>query len=234
MCYTLNTSINTFIINIVFCFILYVYANIKQNIQLKIISLFFLYVGVMQFWDILFWINDENTETNKYATKMAMIWNHFEPIVLFFLILFYLHKIPNVSLITIIIYSVLMIGYTAYNWNKVKKTSVYIRELRDCKDSNKNKEDTECKTRETKNSLFWEWNYMEGSMSFYTIFLITLLVLSYKNFSGWIRNLSLFYILFTFFFSLYKYKIDKGVGRFWCYFASYGPIFYLLTSCVIV
>lgn len=124
-----------------------------------------------------------------------------------------------------------MIGYTAYNWNKVKKTSVYIR---DCNDSNKNNEDNkdnkdkECKGRETKNSLFWEWNYMEGSMPFYTIFLITLLVLSYQNFSGWVRNLSLFYILFTFFFSLYKYKIDKGVGRFWCYFAAYGPIFYLL------
>jgi hypothetical protein len=214
MCYTLNTSINTFIINIVFCIILFVYANINSNVQLKIISLFFLYVGVMQFWDILFWINDENTQTNKYSTKMAMLWNHFEPIILFFLILFYsktqnVYRISRISLITIIVYSVLMIGYTSYNWNKVKKTSVI---------------------RETKNSLFWEWNYMEGSVPFYTIFLITLLILSYQNFSGWIRNLSLFFMLFTFFFSLYKYKIDKGVGRFWCYFAAYGPIFYLLAS----
>ena len=220
MCYTLNTSINTFIINIVFCFILYAYANTNKNIntvnsiQLKIISLFFLYVGVMQFWDILFWINDENTQTNKYSTKMAMLWNHFEPIILFFLILFYMNKSPIslTSLITIIIYSILMVIYTVYNWNKVKKTSVI---------------------RETKNSLFWEWNYMEGSVPFYTIFLITLLVLSFQNFSGWIRNLSLFFILFTFFFSLYKYKIDKGVGRFWCYFAAYGPIFYLLLSFLI-
>lgn len=117
-----------------------------------------------------------------------------------------------------------MVGYTLYNWNKVIKTSVYKRDNKDCNGTNN------CKERDTKNSLFWEWNYMEGSVPFYTFFLITLLVLSYQNFSGWIRNLSLFYILFTFFFSLYKYKIDKGVGRFWCYFAAYGPIFYLLTS----
>jgi hypothetical protein len=116
-----------------------------------------------------------------------------------------------------------MIGYTLYNWNKVIKTSIYKRENKECNND-------KCKERDTKNSLFWEWNYMEGSILFYTIFLITLVVLSYENFSGWIRNLSLFYILFTFFFSLYKYKIDKGVGRFWCYFAAYGPIFYLLTS----
>lgn len=54
MCYTLRTSIMAFIINIISCIFLYLYSIKKNNVQLKIISLFFLYVGVMQYWDIIF------------------------------------------------------------------------------------------------------------------------------------------------------------------------------------
>jgi hypothetical protein len=203
------------------CIILYIYSsysdklNESNKIQLKVISLFLLYVGVMQFWDILFWTNDETTNINKYATKMAMIWNNFEPIILFLLILYYNNYVGFLSISTIILYSILMILYTIYNWNKVTKTGKYYRKE---------------KNKEVKNSLFWEWNYMEWSYPFYTFFLITLVFLSYENFCGPVRVLSLSFILFTFFFSLYKYKIDKSVGRFWCYFAAYGPIFFLLLS----
>jgi|Laugresu1bdmlbsd_1035121.scaffolds.fasta_scaffold05255_3 hypothetical protein len=214
MCFTLKVSIYALIFNIIFCASLYFYSYSIKNQQLKIISLFFLYVGVMQFWDIIFWTNKPNTKINQYSTKMAMIWNHFEPIILYLLIIFILGKTDNISHLTIIIYSILMFSYSLYNWNNVKSTGIYYR-------------------NDTKNSLFWEWNYMEGSIYFYTVFLITLLVLVFQNMTGWVKNLSLFFIIFTFFFSLYKYKIDKSVGRFWCYFASYGPLIFLIFNYMI-
>lgn len=212
MCYTLKTSIFTFIINIIFCISLYLYA--KNNQQLKVVSLFFLYVGVMQFWDMIFWIYKPDTKINKYATKMAMLWNHFEPIVLYLLIVFIMKKNDAISTTTFITYSILMLIYSIANWNKIQSTGVYYR-------------------NEIKNSLFWEWNYMPGSIYFYSIFLLTLLILTYKNMTGWIRDISLFFIVFTFFFSLYKYQIDKSVGRFWCYFAAYGPIFFIFLNFII-
>lgn len=218
MCYTVNISIITFIINIIFCIALYSYTSFQNNKntkQLKIISIFFLFVGVMQFWDIIFWMYKPNTKINQYATKMAMLWNHFEPIVLYLLIIFFLRSnVSNVSHITILIYSFFMIYYTFSNWNKITSTGVYYR-------------------NDIKNNIFWEWNYMKGSVIFYTIFLLTLIILSYENMSNWIRNLSLFFIIFTFFFSLYKYQINKSVGRFWCYFAAYGPVFFILLNFII-
>ncbi len=141
----------------------------------------------MQFWDIIFWTNDENTKLNKYTTKIAMLWNHFEPIILFLLIVFYRMTNGPISFPIILLYTIIMIMYTLNTWNNVVKTGKYYR-----KEGNK----------EIKNSLFWEWNYTEWAFPFYTIFLITLVVLSYENFSGSIRILFVFFIIFTFLFSL--------------------------------
>jgi len=140
-----------------------------------------------------------------------MMWNNLEPIILYILILIFM-KTDTISNVSICIYIVLMIIYTMCIWNQVNKTGVYYRK------------------NNIKNSLFWEWNYKKESPYFYVIFLLVLLVLINQNFHGWIKNICLFFTLFTFFFSYYKYQIDKGVGRFWCYFAAHLPIFFMLFS----
>ena len=210
MCYTIKSSIHAFVVNIVFCIILYMYANNKDNNKnsLKILAFFFLYVGVMQFWDILFWSYEEKHPYNSYATKMAMVWNHFEPIVLYLLILFITKKTDTISTITIVFYTLCMMLYTSCHWKQVKTTGL----------------------NDTGNSLYWKWNYMDGSVSFYALFLATLLLIIYRNFTGWIRNVSFALTLITFTFSAYKYQIDKSVGRFWCYFAAYLPILFAALS----
>lgn len=157
----------------------------------------------MQFWDIIFWLNDKKSSINKHSTKMAMIWNHLEPLVLYLLIILLLKRIPLYSTITVTIYTIVTGYYMYYNWDKINGTGPY------------------------KNSLYWEWNHGKGAFLIYSIFLFTLLVLSFENFNGVIMIFTNIIIISTFIFSYYKYNIVKSTGRFWCYFASYAPILYI-------
>ena len=202
MCYDIQTSLFALFINIISCFTLFLYT---PNKQLKAISLFFLFVGFMQFWDSVFWTYDASTLINKYSTKMAMIWNHMEPIILALLICYYINPLTLPSKIILLIYTISIIIYSLNGWNKLKGTEA---------------------TKDTCGSLYWEWNYMPGTVFVYTIFLICLIVLSLQ-FKDWIKWLTIFIIIFTFFFSFYKYNINSSVGRFWCYFAAFSPILFL-------
>jgi hypothetical protein len=180
-------------------------GNISK--QLKVCALFFGFVGVMQLWDVIFWTYDGTTKINKYSTKIAMIWNHLEPIVLGFLIYFFIGKLTIPSVIVLTIYVVASIFYTINTWKTLRVTEV---------------------TNDTSGSLYWEWNYSKGSVLFYGLFLSTLLILSDQNFTGWVRLMCISLTLITFLFSFYKYSLNFSVGRFWCYFAALSPIFFLL------
>jgi hypothetical protein len=210
MCYDIKVSLSALIIiiNIVSCIILFIVANKHKDAkQLKVCALFFGFVGIMQLWDSIFWTYDGTTKINKYSTKIAMIWNHLEPIVLGILIYFFIGKLTIPSMIILTIYVFASIFYTINAWKNIGVTEV---------------------TNETCGSLYWQWNYSKGHTLFYGLFLCTLLVLSQQNFNGWVRFMSVSIILITFFFSFYKYSINASVGRFWCYFAALSPIFFLI------
>ena len=84
------------------------------------------------------------------------------------------------------------------------------------------------KTERSGDSLDWQWNYFKFYELFYTLFLATLFFLFYFEFDGWIRNVSIFLTIASFFFSMYKYGINASVGRFWCYIAAFFPVIYLI------
>ena len=117
MCYDRQTSLIALFINIISSIYLFYYA--KNNNQLKAISLFFLYVGFMQFWDTIFWSYDATTKINIYSTKLAMIWNHLEPIILALLIFYIIGPLTLLSKITIIVYTVVILIYSFNIWNKL-------------------------------------------------------------------------------------------------------------------
>jgi hypothetical protein len=203
MCYDIKTSLFALIINIITSITLFMST---KNKQLKTISLFFLFVGFMQFWDIIFWKYDASTLININSTKIAMIWNHLEPIILALLICYYINPLTISSKIIVGIYTVSVIIYSINAWNKLKGTEV---------------------TKDTCGSLYWQWNNMKGSMFVYTIFLLCLIILSLQ-FDDWIKLLSISIIVITFFFSFYKYRINSSSGRFWCYFSAFSPILFLI------
>ena len=212
MCYDIQTSLIALVINIVTSIVLFIVAKNKErdaNVsnQLKAVALFFLFVGFMQFWDILFWSYDATTKVNMYATKMAMIWNHLEPVVLALLIYLFIGKLTMPSMIALAVYAVAIVAYSVKGWSKLGGNEA---------------------SKETCGSLYWQWNYMEGSALAYGLFLICLLLLAQQQFTGWVRCLFMVIITSTFFFSLYKYSINASAGRFWCYFAAFCPIFFLI------
>lgn len=211
MCYTSSTSIKAFIIGVVSSLLLitldFKNKNVDTNKSYKIIGYFFLFVTLMQLYDAIFWNNPPPTNTNKITTKLAMITNHLQPIILGLLIYYFNRNMEETSKIALIVYTICITLYTINAWNKVEYTTVSNR---------------------SNPSLDWEWNHQYGAPIVYFIFLVTLIILFYQNVKvGGI--LAAILTLVSFLFSLYKYQIKAASGRFWCYFAAFAPVIFLLT-----
>ena len=211
MCYDLNTSVNSSIIGMICSFILYNH-NFNQNKLhrkvFKVLALFFAFVTLMQIYDVIFWKslqeNNGKTNINFIFTKIAMITNHLQPIVLAYLINTII-PLNDLSKFTIYFYSVLISVYSIMSFNKISYTIV---------------------TEESSPSLYWEWNNMDRGYLVYGIFLLTFCVLSLQL--VYPMNMFLLIInLFTFFLARYKYK-QSNIGRFWCNFAAYVPFVLLI------
>lgn len=207
MCYSKRDSENAFIINMITCYILYTYKN---DNTLKILGLFFGFVGLMQLFDLIFWNNQNLSNTrqaniNYITTKIAMFANHLQPIVLGYLIWIYKGEIGGLSSMILGIYAILMILYTIEIYDKVKYT-----------------------TRDGEGvPLKWDWNYQKNASIIYGIFLLTLLILSYENFKYPLNIILAGINVLTFVLSLYYVK-GKFVGRFWCKIAAWVPLFIIL------
>ncbi len=211
MCYTSSTSIKAFIIGVVSSLLLitldFKNKNVDTNKSYKIIGYFFLFVTLMQLYDAIFWNHPPPSNTNKITTKLAMITNHLQPIVLGLLIYYFNRNMEETSKIALIVYTICITLYTINAWNKVEYTTVSNR---------------------SNPSLDWEWNHQYGAPIVYFIFLVTLIILFYQNVKvGGI--LAAILTLISFLFSLYKYQIKAASGRFWCYFAAFAPVIFLLT-----
>lgn len=215
MCYSLTHSYQAFFINLITCYILYNYNN---NIERKILALFFGFVGLMQLFDIIFWSNqniqDENkAKINYFTTKIAMLANHLQPIVLAILIYVFKSKLGRISKNIIIIYTIVVSLYTIRAYQNIKYTLV---ENINIKNSNKKQP-----------ALKWEWNLQNNYHFIYSIFLLTLVILSYENFKYPFKIILSFINVFTFALSSHFYK-SQFVGRFWCKIAAYIPLVFLI------
>jgi len=211
MCYDLNTSVNSSIIGMISSFVLYNH-NFNQNKLyrkvFKVLALFFAFVTLMQIYDVIFWKslnqNSGKTNMNFTFTKIAMITNHLQPIVLAYLINTII-PLNNLSKFTIYVYSILISIYSIMSFNQISYTIV---------------------TEESSSSLYWEWNNMDRGYIVYGVFLLTFCVLSLQL----VYPINMFLLiinLFTFFLSRYKYK-QSNIGRFWCNFAAYVPFVLLI------
>ena len=203
MCYSLTDSIVAFIINITSSMLLFIKYH---DPKIRLIAIFSAYIGVMQFWDIIFWLNPGKTKMNYYSTKMATLWLHMEPIVLVIIIWHLFKIIKNATLTITIIYAIGMVAYIGYYWKDINYTG-----------------------RCCGNKIVWDWNYKKYSGFLYIPFFLSFMVAIYQYLDGPIMTLSIIYISFTYIFSLYKYNIDKNSGRFWCFFGAFYPLIILLS-----
>lgn len=206
MCYTKEVSRNSFIINVITCYILYNYHS--NNKTHKIFALFFGFVGLMQLFDWIFWENQIKNKTNYITTKIAMISNHIQPIILGILMYYFNGSLSNNSWIILSLFSIVILCYTINIYNQIDYTLV---------------------TERSKPSLDWEWNSKKNAGFVYLIFLLTFIILSLENL---VYPMNIFLGLtsiVSFTLASYYYK-GVNIGRFWCNGASYIPLIILVTS----
>lgn len=198
MCYSPKVSLIAFFTNLIGCIILYYYN--------PILSLFFIYVSLMQLYDYIFWTNLGENKINYYFTQIAMITNHLQPIILALLILYFQKKIKKTSVIMLGIYVASILIYTFINYKNIKYTLV---------------------TKDSNNSLFWAWNYGFGRRIIYLIFLLTLCILFIQHLEMPINYIMAIVSVLSILFAWYKFK-GMTIGRFWCYLASFLPLLFVL------
>lgn len=218
MCYSSETSRNFFIINIICSYMLYkIPYSSSDN---KIIALYFIYVGLMQLYDWIFWNNTNNSLINKIFTKIAMITNNAQPIMFALLIVLYknkmnsqssINKMPKLSTYAIAIYTLVFLFYTFYGFNKIDYT---------------------VSKPELNNSLFWQWNSLPYNQLFYLLYFICVLILCYENFLFPTNYVLILITLVSFLFTFVFFK-QSTIGRFWCKFASLVPLLFLIYYFVI-
>lgn len=202
MCFNPTVSIITYLIGITGSYKLYTSNLIPE-------SLFYGWVVQMQLFEFFLWklqpcnVDQSITNTNKNITRIANITNHLEPFVLWFAIIYF----SNVKLSTNInnymyFYTLLTILYT-YN---VLST-------------------TECTTVSdvSKPHLHWKWNNGPYYVQFYTIFLITLLILSYYGLEYPRNIINASIILISYILSYIIYQDKHSVGAMWCFAAAFAP-----------
>jgi hypothetical protein len=158
----------------------------------------------MQLYDYIFWTNLSKNDVNKLTTKIAMISNHLQPIVLAVLIM-YFGKIPikPLSSFIVLLYSIVMTIYSISIWNKLDYTLVEPK---------------------TAPSLNWKWNEYTGSVLVYGIFMTSITVLLIQHFPFPVNYVFALLGILTYIFSWHYYKGKTTIGRFWCFFASFLPL----------
>jgi hypothetical protein len=155
----------------------------------------------MQFIEFLIWNNLECNSFNNYVTKLGIIINHMEPIVLWIgILLFSSKKLHNIIHLLVFIYIIWAIIYT----RKVFDKSCTII------------------TEDSKPHLHWLWNDGENAKIFYAYFLFMFVVLSiYGLENGYLHSVM---ILLSFVLSYYIYGDKHSVGAMWCFAAAFAPL----------
>lgn len=196
MCYTFKASIANGVISLVTSML--VYANTTNKV-VKSLALFFLFVSLMQWYDAIFWMTDK-TNVNYFFTKIAMITNHLQPIILYLLISQNV-KMNNMTQVSLIAYMIYALVYSIYAFYTIDYTVV---------------------TELSSPALDWKWNNLPGAEMMYFLLLMVFTLVS-LNIPGILGIVMLVLNFGSFFFSYYTFK-RENIGQMWCILASYAPL----------
>lgn len=188
-----------FLIGIVSSSILYIYN--------PVLSVLYAFVSLIQLYDYLFWTHPTKSAFNFWLTKLAMITNHLQPIVLALAIVTVgKQALRPLSKAFLIAYTLVALVYSTIAWKKISYTQV---------------------SPLSYGSLYWEWNYAPGRILMYSLFIATVCLLIYEHIHTPMNILAALLVLFSFLLSYMLYK-GRTVGRFWCWIGGWTPIVYVL------
>lgn len=167
------------------------------------LAIFFGFVGLMQLYDYIFWTHPPSSQANQATTKLAMMSNHLQPIVLTMAVAFFRGTPQPLTLLTTAAYAIVAAVYTTVHWDRVRSTTV---------------------TEKTTPSLYWSWNDQYGSDLLYLLFLASFTTTFMQEYPHPMNGILAALSLSTFAAAWFKYKGYASVGRFWCYFAAFVPL----------
>ena len=165
----------------------------------------------MQLYDWIFWLNPSRTTVNAVFTKIAMVSNHLQPLVLALAIwIGYRPKtFKPLSKALLVSYTVLMGLYTLYIWNKVDYTLP--ADIQEC----------------GKSHLVWEWHVNAPWWIVYTVYglyVVLSVMLAYQHFPSPLNVILSLVIACSFALTTFVFSKSMLVGRIWCYIAAFIPL----------
>ena len=193
MCYSVQASIAAFVVGMSLSLGLTQQADKNK----QIFGWFFAFVSLMQLFDAYFWLNPENAD----VSKIAMIFNHAQPLVLAFLVNAIKKQLSVASKLFAAVY---LFVITVYSLNlKITNT---------VKDSSSG------------DSLNWTWNHGKFGEAVYIYFTFVMAYIFYSELDQPYNKIAAFYTVASFALSVVKYEKIKSVGRFWCFIACFIPL----------
>jgi hypothetical protein len=171
-----------------------------MHLVFQSLALFFFFVSLMQWFDTIFWLNQTENFTNFAFTKIAMIANHLQPLALAYFVSLHF-KLSDITKISLLVYTIYAIFYSAYAFNQIKYTLV---------------------TEKSKPVLDWEWNSLDGGTVMYALFLLSFSLVA-LDLPYPLNYLLLVINIGSFVLSYYQSK-RENIGKFWCILAAYVPL----------
>ena len=203
MCITSFDSLLVYVVNIISTYLLY---NFGGTDDAKVSALFLLFVGQMQILDYIFWNTDKCSTLNKITTKIAILFNHFQPLLLYYLLQYYGMTMNRLSTILKSVYIYAATIYSILALYKVSCTGI----------------------SEKTGIIYWEWNFMPFNTLFYSLFMI-FMISTVQNFNDKKYSYFLtFLIISTYIVGHFKPILNETTGRIWCYYAAILPILALV------
>jgi hypothetical protein len=202
MCFTANDSLLAYVIGTITSIVLIQ----SPNSNFVVLGYFFLFVTQMQIFDFIFWKNQSCSWINTLATKLAIVFNHLQPILLLALQSIYGLSLSTPSLIIGILYAVTT---SVYSFNALREV--------DC-------------TLPVHGFMNWKWNALPGNTLVYGLFLASFVASSFNFSVPWIRWVTALTSVFSFIVAQKTPILNAVPGRIWCYYAALIPAFYAFMS----
>ena len=206
MCFNWQVSLLSFIIGTILNIYLY---RLTDNINVKIISLFWQFTLFMQFFDFLSWTSNCPSKQQEFSTKMSYIFTVFQPIIIYFLVIsLNSENIPyNTKLLSTIIVFIYLSVFLIRGFFKDTIAKSCVKNLESCSHID----------------YYW-WND-KILQFFYFITSILIVLMLIKPFKFSLSQLA--YVTITFFITVILYNC--GIPSIWCFFQVFAPIFTILT-----
>jgi len=200
MCFSEGASLATLLVGLTSSAFVYSIGRPRD----KIWGIFFAFVSLMQLIEYLLWKHKVCDAYNKMLSMFGIILNLLQPVVFFFLVM-YFKDIPNKKPLYIII--------TLYVALLSKHFIDYMKS-------------PSCIVKGEGGHLRWKWADLKSAWFFHLIYIVSFMALGYySGMNGALWGVPLLYTI-----SYAVYSRANVVGEMWCVLAVFAPIAYYLVQ----